>query len=275
MVDADRGLIEQVVMNLCVNARDAMPDGGRIVIRTDSACPLVTDHRGKTTKTGSHCRLIISDTGMGIPTEDIDHIFEPFFTTKEVGKGTGLGLATVYGVVQQHGGLIEVRSEVGKGTTFEISLPCAGRGASHHEGKAAPPAEGGSETILVAEDEQVVRDIAVRILKKGGYKVLTAEDGIEAVEIFRRQGDNIDMLLLDVVMPKMSGRAVYEQIRRMAPNIPALFTSGYDPDVTQPRFFHDHDKRLLTKPYSPDDLLRSVRNIIDSAAAQSSRTPVR
>jgi PAS domain S-box-containing protein len=264
-VHADPGQIEQVLLNLCVNARDAMPGGGSITIST-SVEQVGEEFRERHpwARAGEFVVVEVADTGPGIPTEIFDHIFEPFFTTKEVGKGTGLGLATVYGIVKQHEGMIDVASRPEGGTVFRIFLP-----ASREEGKAeeAPDAAAvarlGHETILIAEDEELVRNLALRVLEHGGYRVLVARDGAEAIALVESRGAEIDLALLDVVMPKANGPQVRARIRDVQPGMAVLFCSGYSrqmlPDSVVPE---DESIELLLKPYPPRVLLDRVRTAL-------------
>ncbi|MCC6487202.1 MAG: PAS domain S-box protein, partial [Candidatus Hydrogenedentes bacterium] len=229
---ADKGQVEQVIMNLCVNARDAMPRGGRLTIETGNEvfspenCRL---HRWA--REGAYALLRITDTGEGMDAATQERIFEPFFTTKEVGKGTGLGLATVYGIIRQHFGLINVYSEPGVGTVFTIYLPVVERDAARDDAEAAAPVVGGTETILVAEDDHAILRTLAMLLRGSGYTVLTAADGKEAVQTYKENADSIDLVMLDVVMPGMSGREVMTRIQAMGSNVPFLFSSGYSEDA--------------------------------------------
>ncbi|MGH7134620.1 MAG: ATP-binding protein, partial [Pirellulales bacterium] len=264
-VFADRGLLEQMFLNLCVNARDAMPNGGRLVLKTERVelsqkyCEL-----HPTATPGSYVLFFIADTGHGMTPETQSRIFEPFFTTKEVGRGTGLGLAMVYGVVQQHGGLINLYSEVGIGTTFKIYLPIGNGAASAAAIAETLPAEGGHETILVAEDEPMVRNLAVRILTGAGYSVLAAADGAEAVNLFESHAGSIHLALLDAVMPKLTGREVFDRLKLLKPALPVVFSSGYDPDMGQIKSLRSKGLRMVQKPFDPDVLLRAIRESLDA-----------
>ena len=265
-IHADAGQMEQILMNLCVNARDAMREGGKITIETENV--LISGHYCRNhpwAREGRYVLLMVSDTGIGMPPDVQEHIFEPFFTTKEEGEGTGLGLATVYGIVKRHGGCIDVYSEVDKGTTFKIYLPMVERRAACAGQKIGGPVPGGAETILVAEDEEAVRDVVVRILGKAGYTVLTASDGEEAVAVFESESERIDLILLDVIMPKLNGRAVHVRIKALEPDTPVLFSSGYSSKLIDADFFLAERVELIQKPYSPDDLLRKVRELLDGA----------
>jgi PAS domain S-box-containing protein len=265
IVRADPGQIGQILTNLCVNARDAIPEGGTITIETANVCfdeMFCQNHAWA--RPGHFILLRVTDTGCGMDSETIDKIFEPFFTTKEPGKGTGLGLATVYGLISQHDGFLHVDSEIGRGTTFEVYLPKGERSEAAIESTTsdAPPA--GTETILLAEDDESVRKLTQTILEGAGYKVLTAADGEEALALFVRHADNIGMMLLDVIMPKLGGRELYERIRRSHPRIPVLFASGYSMDAIHTNFVLEEGLTLIQKPYLHADLLQRVRQKLDS-----------
>jgi CheY-like chemotaxis protein len=261
-VMADRGQVEQVFLNLCLNARDAMLNGGKLAIETEV---VVVNGRFREThpwaSPGRYLLISVTDNGVGIPVEALDHVFEPFFTTKP--HGTGLGLATVYGIVQRHGGFIHVYSEVGKGTTFKVYLPVAERGAADTGTKVQDPVVGGQETILVAEDEPQVRAVVTRILQRAGYRVLTAEDGDQAVRRFREHQDQIGLVLTDAVMPNKNGADALAEIRAIAPGLPAVLCSGYSDALD--RFNNPASGvAFLPKPYEPDVLLRVVRRQRDT-----------
>ncbi|HEY3966385.1 MAG TPA: PAS domain S-box protein [Planctomycetaceae bacterium] len=268
VVRADRGLLHQMLLNLCINARDAMPNGGRLVVKTERVqlsekyCEL-----HPAVKPGSYIVFSVADTGCGMSPDVKERIFEPFFTTKEVGKGTGLGLAMVYGCVQQHGGVINVYSEVGLGTTFRIYLPITADDDSVTYLETPAPSAGGVETILVAEDEPMVRDLAERILTKAGYSVLIAADGAEAVDQLAANADVVSLALLDAVMPKLTGREVYDRIKLTNPDLPVVFCSGYDPETGSVKSLMTDGLRLVQKPYDPEVLLRIVREALDACTA--------
>jgi len=265
-VCADPAQIEQVVMNLAVNARDAMPGGGRLLIETNNVlldenyCRLYPDCHP-----GSYAQLKVSDTGTGMNAETKERIFEPFFTTKEVGKGTGLGLSMVYGIVKQHDGLIQVASELGHGTTFNIHLPVDEKVVTEEAQTTEPMLRGGTETILVAEDEEPLRELARAVLEDLGYKVLLASDGAEAVEVFTARLERIDLLILDVVMPRIGGYEVYEQLRSTSEELSVLFMTGYSAEMVQGKFIEKTGAKLLLKPYSVETLGRTVREVLDAA----------
>ena len=264
LVNVDPGKIEQVILNLCVNARDAMPHGGHIVIETRNfiADQEFSDNHGLE-GAGPFVILSVSDNGSGISAENQQHVFEPFFTTKEVGKGTGLGLAMVYGAIQQHGGAIEVFSEPENGSTFKIFLPAVESAESTPPQHADAKPSAGSETVLVAEDDDDVRTMLSSMLESQGYVVLTARDGMDALEIFTAKQHEIDLVILDMVMPGKHGREVYRQIRENGSKVPVLFSSGYSPNDDESDFLNENGLRLIKKPYSPNRLFTLVREILD------------
>ncbi|NOY80274.1 MAG: PAS domain S-box protein [Kiritimatiellaeota bacterium] len=268
-VYADRVQIAQVVMNLCANARDAMPDGGSMTIETENVRIDPEYCRSHSwAKPGRYVLFSVTDTGTGMSSETLEHVFEPFYTTKEVGKGTGLGLATVYGIVRQHEGMINVYSESGKGTLFKVYLPESERRAVEVGRELPGPTVGGKETILVVEDDDGVRRTAERILERAGYTVYTARDGAEALGLFADHSQDIALALLDVVMPGLGGREVYERFRAINPRLRVLFSSGYSENAIHTRFILDRGLQLLRKPYDRKTLLRYVREVLDGPAPQ-------
>ncbi len=261
---ADSGQIEQVLMNLATNARDAMPDGGSLTITTE---PVKLD-RGYTkthayAKSGMYALIEISDTGVGIDRKTQERIFEPFFTTKETGKGTGLGLSIVYGIVKQHNGYINVYSEPGRGTTFKIYLPMIKSEVEEAETADPAPPKGGTETLLVAEDNTEVRRLAKAVLEDFGYSVIEAVDGQDAIEKFREHRDEVRMLVLDVLMPNKNGKEAYDEIRKERPDIKVLFSSGYSRDIVEKKGILSGRVNFISKPLSPRELLEKVREILD------------
>jgi signal transduction histidine kinase/CheY-like chemotaxis protein len=266
-VKADRGQIEQVVMNLAINARDAMPQGGQLVVETANA-DLDDEYvrRNVGSRPGPHVMLAVSDSGVGIPRELQRHIFEPFFTTKEQGKGTGLGLAPVYGSVKQSGGYIEVDSEPGRGTTFRIYLPRVDSAspAAERSPRAAAPT-GGTETILLVEDEDGVRELARDILRSSGYTVLEGRNGAEGLLLGERHQGALDLLLTDVVMPRMSGRELAERMVSLRPELSVLYMSGYTDDAVIRHGVLGSDTAFLQKPFTPAALVQRVRETLDQA----------
>jgi PAS domain S-box-containing protein len=264
IVHADASQLEQLLMNLCLNARDAMPAGGTLTLRT-TAVEIEPASEPAVAPPGRWVVVEVVDTGVGMNTETRERIFEPFFTTKAVGEGTGLGLATVYGIVEQHGGVVSVESELGAGSTFRVCLPAVDRDVAASPESDEDPALGGVETILLAEDDEMVRAVAQRILNDAGYRVLCAADGTLAKALYEQHRGEIDLVLLDVVMPGLNGHQVHAAIRAMDGNCPVLFTSGYSGDAfpAGSQLSSGHD--LLAKPYSRDVLLRRVRAVLDAA----------
>ncbi len=263
---ADAGQIEQVLMNLATNGRDAMPDGGMLTIecsRMTLDASFVKAHGYGTP--GHYAVVSVTDTGVGMDAKTREHIFEPFFTTKEQGKGTGLGLAMAHGIVQKHGGVINVYSEEGKGSTFRVYLPLTQAAAAAEEYRnAKSPVKGGTETILVAEDDDGLRKLARTVLEHFGYTMIEAVDGEDAVLKFRENRDRIGLIILDGIMPKLSGRGAYEAIRAMQPEIKVIFMSGYTEDMVSKKTVIDAGAAFLLKPVAPDDLLRKIREVLDS-----------
>ncbi|HYY95892.1 MAG TPA: PAS domain S-box protein, partial [Pyrinomonadaceae bacterium] len=272
VVFADPAQIEQVVMNLAVNARDAMPHGGRLIIETDD---VTLDgaylQRHPLAKPGRYVEIKVSDTGTGMDKETCSRVFEPFFTTKPVGKGTGLGLSMVFGIVKQHDGLIEVYSEVGLGTTFKIYLPAEGEAVAEEARESLPAVRGGTETILVAEDEEALRGLARSILEDFGYTVLIAQDGAEALEIYAAERERINLVILDVVVPRMGGREAFEAIRSSGGGVPVIFMTGYSAEMVGGQFAEEAGTPLLQKPYSVEVFGRKVRGALDAFPKPSRR----
>lgn len=268
---ADPGQIEQVLMNLAVNARDAMPAGGTLTIQTRAV--VVSDVQAKVRpgmRPGPHALLAVSDTGEGIPDDVRPHIFEPFFTTKEVGQGTGLGLATVYGIVKQSGGVIDLVSSRGKGTTFNLYFPLASTDAPEQaQHYAVSTGLTGTETILLVEDANALRAVATRILSSNGYKVLAAENGEAALRIFRKNEEQIDALLTDVVMPELGGRELAAIILADRPDIPILFMSGYTETSALGKLGTARGHGFIGKPFTPEALLRQLREVLDRSKKPS------
>ena len=264
-IHADSGNIEQVIMNLCVNARDAMPGGGRLVIETERTFfdgNYCKAHPGA--EEGYYGLITVTDTGSGIDSLIRNQIFDPFFTTKEIGRGTGLGLATAYGIIKQHKGTIQVESEKGCGSTFIVSLPLVEAG--EHEkirGPALKPA-GGKETVLLAEDDYDVRKLARRILENAGYRVIGASDGEKAIALLQENLDQINIAVIDVVMPKKSGKEVLDFYHRLKPEGKVLLVSGYSSGVMDVSNMKENQAVFISKPFMPSTFLRSVRNLLDS-----------
>jgi PAS domain S-box-containing protein len=265
-VKADPGQIEQVILNLAVNARDAMPRGGKITIETQRVFLDDVYTRAHVAVTsGYYMMLAVSDTGDGMEPEIQKRVFEPFFTTKEIGKGTGLGLSTVYGIVKQSGGNVWVYSEIGRGSTFKVYLPLVTDSVETAEPKSQEPdVEQGNKTILLVEDEEMVRNLSLKILEMSGYRVLTAADGPEACKVCKDFSDEIHLMITDVVMPQMSGREVAEHAALHRPNMLVLFMSGYTDDAIVRHGVLDDGVPFLQKPFTPDALVNKVRQVLEN-----------
>jgi len=263
---ADVGQMEQVLMNLVTNARDAMPGGGRLVVRTEQVA-LGDDFRRKHGygTPGMFVLLSVSDTGDGMDERTITSIFEPFFTTKEVGRGTGLGLSTVYGVVKQHNGYITVNSKVGRGTKFHLYFPVvAARPENVEEVAVIHASTKGTGTVLIAEDDAEVRHLTRTILERSGYSVIEAVDGEDAIARFREHRDRIALIIVDAVMPRRSGREVCEEIGRMKAGVQFLFISGCTAEIARKEELPGEDVHFLPKPSTAERLLGTVRSLLEA-----------
>jgi PAS domain S-box-containing protein len=259
---ADEGQLEQVLMNLATNARDAMPEGGSLIITTEEKREEHYSFHGLI-KPGNYALIKVSDTGCGMDEQTRAKIFEPFFTTKELGRGTGLGLAIVYGIVKQHNGFINVYSEPGRGTSFIIHLPLISELIAPADAEVEPPPRGGTETILLTEDDAIVRTMAGSFLRDFGYRVIAAVDGEDALEKFAEHKQEIDLIILDVMMPKKNGGEVYKTVKAQRPDIDVLFVSGYAADIIRQKGILEEDIQFISKPVSPAYLLRKIREILD------------
>ena len=265
-INADPGMMEQVLVNLAVNARDAMPRGGELVIKTFF---VEVDEgyvqRHSEARPGNFVCLTVTDTGHGMDEATLARIFEPFFTTKEVGKGTGLGLATVYGILKQHQGWVEVESEVKRGTTFKVFLPVSTRAVNGSVLAQPGIAPGGDETILLVEDETALREVVREILELKGYRVISAATGAQALKIWEDRKDDVDLLLTDMMMPEgVSGRELAERVLQDRPDIKVICSSGYSLDVVSPDFAQKKGTEFLQKPYSPETLAKTVRECLNA-----------
>lgn len=263
---ADRGQVEQILMNLVTNARDAMPEGGRLAIETTKVVleQKFVEEYGYGAA-GEYALVSVSDTGVGMDMQTKARIFEPFFTTKELGKGTGLGLAVVYGIVKEHNGYMSVYSEPGDGTTFRVYLPLTEKAANTESpAKARGAAQaGGTETILMAEDDEALRKVNATILGQYGYTVMEAADGAEAVSMFKENKENIHLVILDGIMPKKNGIEAFREIKAIDPNIKCIFISGYAEDIFTKNGVSDHGVMFIPKPVAPDDFLKKIREVLD------------
>jgi two-component system cell cycle sensor histidine kinase/response regulator CckA len=265
-VHADEAQLNNAVMNLVVNARDAMPKGGAVIIRTSNqALKEPTVLTAGTMPAGDYVKIEISDTGIGIPKQNIDKIFDPFFTTKPVGEGTGLGLATVYGIVKQTGGFIGVESEVGKGATFSIYLP-RHHGEVEAREQIAPARDiTGRETILLVEDEDAVRSFAARALKQRGYEVMEAAGGEQALDIMKKRADDRALLITDVVMPNMDGPTLVRAVKKLKPDIQVIYMSGYAEEAFRRHDEKAQDLHFLPKPFGLKQLAIKVKDVLSGA----------
>jgi PAS domain S-box-containing protein len=264
IVMADRGQIGQILMNLATNARDAMPAGGKLHIETSTIEIneefIAAQGFGRA---GTYAAISLSDTGLGIEEKTQARIFEPFFTTKEVGKGTGLGLSIVYGIIQQHSGFVQVTSATGQGTTFKVYLPLIDMEESGEE-YMPQILTGGTETILIAEDEKDLRALVRTILTNAGYTVFEAINGEDAIIRFKEYKDAIDLVILDVVMPRMNGKEAYNHIKKLKPEIPVLFFSGYTDDIIHKKGVYDKELNFISKPVIPFEFLNKIRQLLDN-----------
>jgi CheY-like chemotaxis protein len=272
LVRADPGQLEQVLINLALNARDAMPRGGRISVETfqaELAAEYAQAKQGTSVQPGRYAVLAISDTGHGMDKQTLSHVFEPFFTTKGLGKGTGLGLSTVYGIVKQSDGYVWVYSEPGQGTTLKIYLPLrTGNLSAASSDSVSVPATAG-ETILVVEDDELVGQMMKRALELAGYRVLHAGGPSEALALVKQTAEKINLLLIDLVMPEMSGRDLAEEIERVIPGVAALFTSGYTDGEIQRRGLLAPGAAFIQKPLTPQSLVRAVQRTLRTASPQA------
>ena len=263
---ADAGQVHQVFLNLCVNARDAMPKGGTLSISTRTIDGGAVSSRFPKATARQYVQIETADTGVGMDEATRQRIFEPFFTTKDIGKGTGLGLAVVSGIVGHHGGFIDVRSAAGEGTTFTVYLPIPERALemSQRAAKSIEVIAGGTETVLVIEDEEMLRNLAKAILISKGYKVLTAEDGMQGVEMYQSHQKEIAVVLSDIGLPALSGQDVLKRIREINPKAKVILASGFIDPEAKSEMYKSGAKHFIQKPYLPDEVLQKIREIIDT-----------
>jgi signal transduction histidine kinase len=262
-VAVDRGQIEQVLLNLLVNACQAMPNGGKIYIQTSNVILDSVYAKAYNVKPGEYTKTTVTDTGLGMDKAIQNKIFEPFFTTKDRGRGTGLGLASAYGIIKNHDGIINVYSEKGKGTTFTIYLPATEMAEITGEKSHISPLRG-TETVLIVDDEEIILNIATELLEELGYQTRIARTGFEAVDVYQQQQDEIDMVILDMVMPGMSGEETYEKIYQMNPEVKALLASGYSIDDKASKILRNGCcNGFIQKPYNIEELSRKLRELLD------------
>ena len=269
-VQADAGQLDQVILNLVVNARDALSSGGSIVLSTanvERSAADLADHPGA--REGRYVSIAVSDNGVGIDEATLARIFEPYFTTKDRGRGTGLGLATVLGIVEQSGGHVDVKSTVGEGTSFRIFLPRQAdpSASAAPEANASGEPAGGHETIVLAEDEESVRRLATMVLERSGYRVIAAPDGKSALDAAAAHEARIDLLLTDVIMPGLNGRELADRFATIHPETRVLFMSGYAGEALSAQGVLDSSVAFLAKPFVPAELGRKVREVLDGPAA--------
>ncbi|MFH1865262.1 MAG: ATP-binding protein [Candidatus Eisenbacteria bacterium] len=284
VIDADRPLhafidpvqIDQVLVNLVVNARDAMPDGGTVTLRLAESKVTEADCRSRSeAKPGDYCLLEVSDTGAGMDQTTIEKIFEPFFTTKDKSKGTGLGLATVYGIAKQNGGFVEVFSRLGDGATFKVHLPLKSAALEESKPASCSSPMGGRECILLVEDNEVVRALASKTLRDRGYEVLEAMHAGEAERIWILHKEHVDLLVTDIIMPGRDGKQLSEILRRDRPDMKVLFMSGYDDELLSQHDVFDDKPEFIPKPFTVDGLAGKIRQVLDSHAAPVAERPLR
>jgi nitrogen-specific signal transduction histidine kinase len=263
-IEADQGQIEQALWNLYVNSADAMPGSGDLFLKTTNVTH--KDMTGKLykPKPGNYALLTVTDSGVGMDKKTMERIFEPFFTTKGLGKGTGLGLASVYGIVKSHGGYIDVDSKKGHGASFKIYLPASGKKATKAK-RAVPKILGGKETVLLVDDEDIVLDVGTQMLEKMGYKVLVAKSGKDTIDIYKANRNKIDMVVLDMIMPEMSGGKTYDRIKQIDPNVRVLLSSGYSREGKATDILERGCNGFIQKPFNMKELSRRVREILDEA----------
>jgi CheY-like chemotaxis protein len=267
MTHADAGMLDQVLMNLAVNARDAMPKGGQLVIKTaETFVDETLAQMNPDAAPGRYACLTVADTGCGIPADVLQRIFEPFFSTKEPGKGTGLGLATVFGIIKQHRGWLKVDSEPGRGTTFQVYVPAIVAAASPDTKTGGAQSSGGTETILLVEDDVSVRRVLCTVLTRRGYKVLEAANGLEALEFWEKRKTEVALLLTDLVMPAgMSGHQLARRLQAEKPDLKVVYVSGYSAEIAGYEIQLRSGENFMQKPLQSDQILETVRRCLDAS----------
>jgi CheY-like chemotaxis protein len=261
-VEVDSGQIEQVLLNLYVNASQAMPGGGDLFLKTDNVFLDQGSTRPYGIKRGRYVRVAVTDTGVGMDEETKKRVFEPFFTTKEMGRGTGLGLASAYGIIKGHKGIIEVYSEKGSGATFTIYLPASNKELTRKE-QVSTDIVKGEGNILLVDDEDVIIDVGSEMLEALGYKVSVARTGREAIEIFKEKQDEIDMVILDMIMPEMDGGETFNFLKSIDPGVKVIISSGYSADARSTRMMEQGCYGFIQKPYSMNTLSQKVKEVLD------------
>jgi len=264
IVEVDRGQMEQVLLNLYINAWQAMPQGGRILVETENIVVSEEIARSHRVRSGAFVRIAITDNGIGMNPEVQRRIFEPFFTTREKSKGTGVGLASVYGILKNHGGFIDVASVEGQGTTFTLFLPASFKQVPGEKVSAADALPRGKERVLLVDDEALIIDVADTMLRRLGYQVISARGGREALALFRRDPAGVDLVILDMIMPEMSGSQVFAELRRIRPDLPVLLSSGYSVDSDIARILVQGSNGFIQKPFDLKTLAQRVRQVLAS-----------
>jgi CheY-like chemotaxis protein len=266
VVEIDRGQIEQVMLNLYVNAWQAMPEGGTLRLTTEMVELDQNFCQPQRMSAGKYARVAVTDTGIGMDRNVQRQIFDPFFTTKEKSRGTGLGLASAYGIINNHGGLINVQSEVGRGTTFNVYLPVSDKPVAK-ETVSDNQVTNGSETILLVDDEEMIIDVGQALLKRLGYHVITVNSGSEAVDTVQRMGSDIDLVILDMIMPGMDGGKTFDRIREINPRLPVMLSSGYAINEQATLIMRKGCNGFIQKPFSVSELSKKIRKIFDAKKA--------
>jgi CheY-like chemotaxis protein len=261
-VEADRGQIEQVLMNLYLNALQAMPGSGTLTTRTGNVTIDQEQYSPYHVKAGNYIKITIADSGVGMDEDIQQRIFDPFFTTKEMGRGTGLGLASVYGIVKNHEGFINVFSKKGQGTKFEIYLPASGKAVPTLK-KANEKFVEGQETVLLVDDEEMIIDVGARMLKKLGYQVFTASNGKEAIDIFKKHQEKIDLIVLDMIMPQMGGGETYDRIKKIKHDVKVLLSSGFSINGQASKILNRGCNGFIQKPFNLQNLSQNIRAILE------------
>jgi len=263
VIEADRGQIEQVLLNVFINAGDAMPDGGKLTLKAVNRSHLDMRQGLYEPKPGQYVLLTVTDTGTGMDDKTQTRIFEPFFTTKEMGRGTGLGMASAYGIIKGHGGYIDVHSRLGKGTTFSIYLPASSKSVGRNERPVKLPQKG-NESVLLVDDEEEIRRVGQELLEAMGYSALLARDGREAIELYAKKQEDIDIVLLDIVMPNMGGSETYDKLKEVNPEVKVLLLSGYSIDVKAAEILDRGCNGFIQKPFGAEELSAKIRQILDA-----------
>jgi CheY-like chemotaxis protein len=263
-VEVDRGQIEQVLLNLCINAWQAMPDGGDLNLMTENLFLDENYVRAYKVKPGCYVKVTVADSGVGIDKADMARVFEPFFTTKEMGRGTGLGLASVYGIIKGHGGHINVYSEKGQGTTFTIYLPASAQREAESEVRhALATVQKGQETVLLIDDEEMIIDVGRGLLSELGYTVMAARSGPEALEVYRQNSSRIDIVIMDMIMPGLGGGETFDRLKRINPNVKVLLCSGYSVNGQASKIMERGCDGFIQKPFTLKQLSAKIREVLD------------